>query len=224
MADSKTIFINPVTRIEGHAKISILLGADGKVSDAQFHVNEFRGFEKFCEGRLFTEMPVLTPRICGICPVSHTVAAAKACDDIMAVTPPPAADMQRRLLHHGQLISSHALSFFHLSSPDLLLGWDSDPAARNVLGVAGKFPELAVKGIRLRKFGQEISERFTGKKIHTAGIVPGGVANPIKKEDRDALLAWIPEALETTHAALELFKKYMGANKAEFDSSAISDV
>jgi NAD-reducing hydrogenase large subunit len=220
MADSKTLTINPVTRIEGHAKITIRLGSDGKPADAQFHVNEFRGFERFCEGRMFTEMPVITPRICGICPVSHTVASLKACEDIMRVTPPPAAEMQRKLLHFGQLISSHALSFFHLSSPDMLLGWDSDPATRNILGVAGKFPELAVKGIRLRKFGQEISERLTGKKLHTAGLIPGGVANPVRAEDRDALLAWIPEAMETTQAGLKLFKDFMSKNKAEMDAFA----
>ena len=174
MDNDNTILISPVTRIEGHAKITIMLNPDGSVADAQFHVNEFRGFEKFCEGRLFSEMPSITPRICGICPVSHSVASAKACEMIMGIKPTYTGNLLRRLIHIGQNISSHALSFFHLSSPDFLLGLDSDPAARNIIGIAEKFPDIALRGIRLRKFGQEISERITGKKIHSMGIVPGG--------------------------------------------------
>ena len=164
--DKRTIVINPVTRIEGHAKISLTLDEKGKVSDALFHVDEFRGFEKFCEGRMFTEMPTITPRICGICPTSHTLASVKACEMIMGVQPTYTGNLLRRLMHIGQNLSSHALSFFHLSAPDFLLGYDSDPASRNILGVAEKFPELAKRGIRLRQFGQELSERITGKKIH----------------------------------------------------------
>ena len=204
----KTILINPVTRIEGHSKITIMLSDDGKVTDAKFHVNEFRGFEKFCEGRLFTEMPIITPRICGICPVSHSVTSAKAGEMIMRIKPPYTGTRLRRLIHIGQIISSHALSFFHLSSPDLLLGWDSNPDNRNILGVAEKFPDLAVRGIRLRKFGQEISERLTGKKIHSTGIIAGGMTNPLSEENRQALLAWIPEAIQTTQIGIELIKQY----------------
>src|SRR3990167_1769925 len=169
-AGTNKITIYPVTRIEGHAKITLRLDDKGKVSDAQFHVNEFRGFEKFCEGRIFTEMPTITPRICGICPVSHSVASAKACEMILGIAPAPAGNLLRRVIHLGQMISSHALSFFHLSSPDFLLGWDYDPAKRNILGVAEKYPGVAKKGIRLRKFGQEISERITEKKVHAIGI------------------------------------------------------
>jgi NAD-reducing hydrogenase large subunit len=124
---SKRIVIDPVTRIEGHAKISIFLDDAGNVSDAEFHVVEFRGFEKFCEGRPYGEMPGITPRICGICPVSHLLASAKAGDAIMAVNIPPAADKLRRLMNLGQIVQSHALSFFHLSAPDFLLGWDTPP-------------------------------------------------------------------------------------------------
>src|SRR3954463_15975342 len=130
---AKRILIEPVTRIEGHAKISIYLDDEGNVSDAEFHVVEFRGFEKFCEGRPFSEMPGITPRICGICPVSHLLASAKAGDAIMAVSIPPAAEKLRRLMNLAQFIQSHALSFFHLSGPDLLLGWDSHPARRNLV-------------------------------------------------------------------------------------------
>ena len=150
---NKRIVISPVTRIEGHAKITLRLGDKGQIDDAQFHVNEFRGFEKFCEGRVFTEMPSITPRICGICPVSHSVSSAKACEMILRVEVPYTGTLLRRLMHLGQIISSHALSFFHLSSPDILLGWNYDPAKRNIIGIAEKFPDLAVRGIRLRKFG-----------------------------------------------------------------------
>ena len=156
MSMSQRIIIDPVTRIEGHAKISIFLDDAGNVSDAEFHVVEFRGFEKFCEGRPYSEMPGITPRICGICPVSHLLASAKAGDAIMAVSIPPAADKLRRLMNLGQIIQSHALSFFHLSAPDFLLGWDTPQAKRNVFGLIAANPDLARAGIRLRQFGQEI--------------------------------------------------------------------
>src|SRR5215831_3110111 len=148
----KRITIEPVSRIEGHAKITIQLDDNGKVADTTFHVTQVRGFEKFTEGRPYYEMPGITARICGICPISHQLASAKACDDIMAVAPPPTAVLLRTLIHFAQFVQSHALSFFHLSAPDLLLGFDSDPARRNVLGVVEKHPELAKDGIELRKF------------------------------------------------------------------------
>ena len=218
----KQILISPVTRIEGHAKITIQLDEAGQVSDARFHVNEFRGFEKFCEGRMYTEMPVITPRICGICPVSHTVSSVKACEMIEGIEPTVTGDMIRRLIHLGQNISSHALSFFHLSAPDFLLGYDSEPAKRNILGIAEKYPDIAVRGIRLRKFGQEISERVTGKKIHTSGIVPGGMTFPMKKENRKALLEWIPEAIASAQLGLDIIKRFHGENIAMIDSFATS--
>src|SRR5947207_13750713 len=145
---AKRILIDPVTRIEGHAKISIFMDDEGNVSDAEFHVVEFRGFEKFCEGRPFSEMPGITPRICGICPVSHLLASAKAGDAIMAVNIPPAADKLRKLMNLAQFIQSHALSFFHLSAPDLILGWETSPAERNVFGLMSTQTELARAGIR----------------------------------------------------------------------------
>ena len=178
---SKRIVIEPVTRIEGHAKISIFMDDEGNVSDAEFHVVEFRGFEKFCEGRPFSEMPGITQRICGICPVSHTLASAKAGDAIMAVNIPPAANKLRRLMNLGQFVQSHALSFFHLSAPDFLLGWDTPPAQRNVFGLIASNADLARAGIRLRQFGQEIIEILGGKKIHPAWAVPGGVRNPLDR-------------------------------------------
>jgi len=202
----RTVQISPVTRIEGHAKISIQLDEAGNVQDALFHVNEFRGFEKFCEGRMYTEMPTITPRICGICPTSHTLASVKACE----------------MIHIGQNLSSHALSFFHLSSPDILLGYDSDPAKRNIFGVAEKYPDIAIRGIRLRKFGQEMSERITGKKIHIMGIVPGGMAFPLTEENRKALLEWIPEAIETVQTGIGIIKKFQDENAEMVNSFAIS--
>ncbi|HHR86276.1 MAG TPA: Ni/Fe hydrogenase subunit alpha, partial [Candidatus Acetothermia bacterium] len=163
---NKEIRIDPVTRIEGHAKITIYLDDAGEVNDAHFHVTELRGFEKFCEGRTLWEMPSLTARICGICPVSHILASAKTGDAILAVRIPKAAELLRRLMNAAQFVQSHALSFFYLSAPDMLLGWDSDPAQRNVIGLIGANPDLARKGIRLRSFGQQIIERLGGKKIH----------------------------------------------------------
>lgn len=211
---SRKILIEPVTRIEGHAKISIQLNEDDTVKEARFHVNEFRGFEKFCEGRLYTEMPTITPRICGICPVSHAIASVKACEQIEGLTPSVTGDRLRRLMHLGQLISSHALSFFHLSAPDFIMGFDAEPDIRNIIGVAGKDPELAKRGIRLRKFGQEISERITGKKIHAMGIAPGGMLFPLTEANRIALLDWIPEVKDSAMKGLELIRRYQQENSS----------
>ncbi|MCA9394775.1 MAG: Ni/Fe hydrogenase subunit alpha [Candidatus Omnitrophica bacterium] len=213
----KKITISPVTRIEGHARITLQYDAKGKLDEARFHVNEFRGFEKFCEGRYFTEMPAITPRICGICPVSHAVCSAKAGEGIMRIKPPRIGDQLRRLIQLGQMISSHALSFYHLSSPDMLMGWDCDPDKRNIVGMYEQFPDLVRRGIRLRQFGQEISMYITGKKIHTMGVVCGGMSIPLKEEAREALLKWIPEALETLDMSLELYKGYYEKNKEELN-------
>src|ERR1700757_3654444 len=210
---SKRIIIDPVTRIEGHAKISIFLDDEGNVADAQFHVVEFRGFEKFCEGRPVAEMAGITPRICGICPVSHLLASAKAGDAIMAVDIPPAADKLRRLMNLGQIVQSHALSFFHLSAPDFLLGWETPPEKRNFFGIIAADPELARAGIRLRQFGQEIIELLGGKKIHPAWAVPGGVRSPLSQEGREKIRTWLPEAYVTTEIAFDLFKKALDNHK-----------
>lgn len=221
-SQTRQILINPVTRIEGHAKITIQLNDDGLVDWARFHVDEFRGFEKFCEGRLYTEMPTITPRICGICPVSHSIASAKACDMIQGIQPAYTGHLLRKLMHLGQNISSHALSFFHLSSPDFLLGYDSPPATRNIIGLSEKYPEIALKGIRLRKFGQEISERITGKKIHAMGIVPGGIGMPLTADNRLALQQWIPEALEAVQTGIRIIKQFHQDNAEMVQSFAAS--
>jgi NAD-reducing hydrogenase large subunit len=218
MAERRTIVIDPVTRIEGHAKITLHLDEQGEVSDARFHVTQFRGFEKLCEGRPFTEMPSLMARICGICPVSHLVASAKACDALLAVRIPPAARKLRRMFNMAQIVQSHALSVFHLSSPDLLLGMDADPAKSNLWGVFEKDPQLARDGIRLRQFGQQIIERLGGKRIHPAWVVPGGVSAPLSLEDRDAILGTIPEALEIALRTLAWFKKTITGFREEITS------
>jgi NAD-reducing hydrogenase large subunit len=212
---SQRIVIDPVTRIEGHAKISIYMDDAGNVADAEFHVVEFRGFEKFCEGRPYPEMPGITQRICGICPVSHTLASARAGDAIMSVSIPPAADKLRRLMNLGQFIQSHALSFFHLSAPDFLLGWDTPPARRNVFGLIQSNTDLARAGIRLRQFGQEIIEVLGGKKIHPSWAVPGGVQSNLTAAGRAKIRAWLPEAYATTKTALDLFKKTLETHQRE---------
>jgi NAD-reducing hydrogenase large subunit len=172
-------------------------------------VTQFRGFEKLCEGRPFYEMPALMARICGICPVSHLIASAKACDAILAVRIPETAEKLRRIMNLAQIVQSHALSFFHLSSPDFLLGMDSDPAKRNIFGVAAHSPELARDGVRLRKFGQEIIELLGGKRIHPAWVVPGGVSEPLKVEYRDQILKSIPEAKDIVFRTLGWFKRQL---------------
>jgi NAD-reducing hydrogenase large subunit len=203
----RDIVIDPVTRIEGHAKITLKLNDGGEVVDAMFHVTQFRGFEKFCEGRPLTEMPSLMARTCGICPVSHLTASAKACDALLAVQIPETAANLRRVMNLAQLVQSHALSFFHLSSPDLLMGFDADPAKRHLFGVMQENPQLARDGIRLRQIGQTVIEILGGKKIHPPWAVPGGVNKPLAAEDRDKMLAMLPEALEIAQRTLLWYKR-----------------
>jgi len=215
MNKARKITINPISRLEGHGKVTIHLDDRGEVRAARFHVTQFRGFERFCEGRPYEEMPIITQRICGICPVSHQLASAKACDAILGEEIPETAKNLRRLLHMGQFIQSHALHFFHLASPDLLLGWDADPAERNVVGVIGAFPDIAKKGIMLRKFGQDVIQALGGKKIHPAFSVPGGVINALQPEDRDRLLGGFDEAYEACRAGIELIKAWTLENREE---------
>lgn len=205
---SKTIVINPVSRIEGHGKVTIQLDEAGNVADAKFNVTQFRGFEKFCEGRVFWEMPVITPRICGICPVSHHLAAAKACDAILGVELTRPAKLLRELLHMGQTLQSHALHFFHLASPDLLLGMDADPAKRNVIGLIAENPEVAIKGVKLRSLGQTIIQKLGGKKVHPNCAIPGGMNAALARGDRDHFLKQIDWAIADAQAAIVIIKNY----------------
>jgi NAD-reducing hydrogenase large subunit len=212
------ILIDPVTRIEGHAKISVFLDDSGHVSDARFHVTEFRGFETFCEGRLIWEMPALCARVCGICPVSHLIASSKAGDAILGVQIPPAAEKLRRLANLAQIVQSHALSFFHLSSPDLLLGFDAPPEERNLFALASSHPDMARAGIRLRGYGQAVLGQLTGRRIHPSWAVPGGVRWPLTADARDELSAGVAEQIDATRRAIEVYRTGLDRFEAEVRS------
>ncbi len=209
---AQKITIEPVTRIEGHAKVTIHLKEDGSVEHAYFHVNEFRGFEKFCEGRLVQEMPQITPRICGICPVSHHLAAAKAGDAVLGCPPPRPAALLRELMHMGQVIQSHGMHFFELAGPDLILGFDHDPATRNVVGLVQADPELTLKAVRLRKFGQSIISALGERSVHPTFAVPGGVSHAFTIDARDSLLAQLDEQIATIQTGLQIATRWVEAN------------
>ena len=215
---SRRIVIQPVTRIEGHAKISIQLDDAGRVESARFHVTEFRGFEKLCEGRPFHEMPGLMSRVCGICTVSHVLASSKAGDRLLGVEAPAAAVKQRRLLNYAQVLQSHALSFFHLSAPDLLLGMDTPPAQRNILGLLERDPSFLRRGIRLRQFGQRVIELAGGKKVHPLWSGPGGVHHRFTVEQRDEILRSIPEAIASVTLALGRLKGLLDSLQPEVEN------
>lgn len=218
---AQKITIEPVTRIEGHAKITIRLNDDGSVEHAYLHVNEFRGFEKFCEGRMVFEMPNITPRICGICPVSHHLAAAKAADVVLGLNPPRTASLLRELMHMGQIIQSHGMHFFELAGPDLLLGWDRDPATRNVIGIIQANPALALKAVNLRKFGQDIIYTLGGRRIHPTFAVPGGVNKALSAEGRDNILAGVDEAIDTIQIGLSIMKDWAEKNAEDINKFAV---
>jgi NAD-reducing hydrogenase large subunit len=208
------ITIEPITRIEGHARVTINVDDAGQVEHAYLHVDQFRGFEKFSQGRMFFEMPSITPRICGICPVSHHLASAKACDMIAGVEPPRPAKLLRELMHMGQYIQSHSMHFFHLASPDLVLGFDADPKIRNVVGIIEAAPELALKAVKLRKYGQEvISVLSGGRRIHPKFAVPGGVNKALTLKERDQLLAPIDDMISYMQEGLALAKGWFEANQ-----------
>ena len=217
---NKIITIDPVTRIEGHARISIHLNDSGAVEEAIFHVTQLRGFEKFVEGRPFHEMPSLMARICGICPVSHLTASAKACDMLMSIRIPPVAAKLRAVMNLAQIAQSHALSFFYLSSPDLLLGMDAEPAERNIVGVHKVDPELAMRGIKLRKCGQQIIEMLGGKRIHPGWVVAGGVNSPLTPEHHQQILNMLPEATKLAEETLEWFEERALSFRDEIEAFA----
>ena len=206
---SRRIVISPVTRVEGHGKVTILLDEDNKVQQARLHIVEFRGFERFIQGRPYWEMPVAVQRLCGICPVSHHLCAAKAVDWIVGgENLTPTAEKMRRLMHYGQMFQSHVLHFFHLCSPDLLFGFDADPTIRNIIGVAAEYPELAKQGILMRKYGQEVIKATAGKKIHGTGAIPGGINKNLSIAERDELLADLDQMIEWSRGAVKIAKDY----------------
>lgn len=218
---AQKITIEPVTRIEGHAKVTIRMNADGNVDHAYMHVNEFRGFEKFCEGRMVFEMPLITPRICGICPVSHHLASAKAGDAVFGAEPPRTASLLRELMHMGQIVQSHGMHFFELAGPDLLLGFDADPAIRNVAGLLAANPELTVKAVNLRKWGQEIIHILGGRRVHPNFAVPGGVNKALSAAERETILAGYEEAIATIQVGLAIMKDWAEKNMEDINKFGV---
>ncbi len=217
---AQKLTIEPVTRIEGHARVTIHLNGQGKVEQTFFHVDEFRGVEKFSEGRPYFEMTQITQRICGICPVSHHLASAKAGDGVAGVDPPRPAKLLRELLHMGQIVQSHSMHFFHLAAPDLVLGFDADPAIRNVVGIIQANPQLALKAVNLRRYGQQIIERLGGKRVHPYFAVPGGVNAPLSPKDRDEIAAERETMLGYVKEAVSIAKGWIGANQKLVDTFA----
>ena len=218
---TKKITIEPVTRIEGHAKVTIHMNENNTVDRAYMHVNEFRGFEKFCEGRLYFEMPQITARICGICPVSHHLAAAKAGDALTGQTPPRPANLLRELMHMGQIIQSHGMHFFELAGPDLLLGFDANPETRNIVGLINANPELTVKAVQLRKFGQEIIKTLGGRRIHPVFAIPGGVNKALTQQERDGILKNSDAAIDTLRIGLQIIKEWAERNMEDINKFAV---
>lgn len=213
----KRVVIEPVSRVEGHGKVTLLLDAHGRVQQARLHIVEFRGFERFIQGRPFWEVPTLVQRLCGICPVSHLLAASKACDPFVIghqrIT--PTAEKLRRLLHVAQVLQSNALHFFHLASPDLLFGFDDAVAHRNIVGVLQDHRELGLQGIKIRKFGQEVIRTLTGKRVHGTGSVPGGFNRALATADRDALRAEVGQIIDWCAAALTLARDLFLGSQGE---------
>jgi NAD-reducing hydrogenase large subunit len=219
----KRIVIDPVTRVEGHGKVTLLLDEDNHVQQARLHIVEFRGFERFIQGRPYWELPVLVQRLCGICPVSHHLAAAKAIDQLVGVNPEdltPTADKIRRLLHFGQTLQSHALHFFHLASPDLLFGFESDVAKRNVVAVLQEHTDIGLQGVKLRKYGQEVIRMVSGKRVHGSCAIAGGVNKSLSKEERDYLLTDIEQMIEWSEQAVALIEKVHCSNREFHDAFA----
>lgn len=225
---SRKITIDPITRVEGHGRVTIHLDANGKVEDAFLHIVEFRGFERFIQGHPYWEAPVLVQRLCGICPVSHHLAAAKAIDQLAGVDPEhlsPTATKLRRLMHYGQIFQSHALHFFYLASPDILFGLEAPTEKRNFFAVAMENPDLARKGILMRKFGQEIIKAIAGKRIHGIAAVPGGMYKTFELAERDYFLDGkeipsIDTMIEWNLAILTYIKAYHDNHRHLLDTFA----
>jgi len=217
----RRVAIDPLSRVEGHGKVTILLDEQHRVHQVRLHIVEFRGFEKFIEGRPYWEIPVMVQRLCGICPVSHHLVASKAMDLVLgAHRITRSAEKIRRLMHYGQVMQSHALHFFHLSSPDLLFGFDSEANLRNIVGVAQAHPDIAKKGVLLRKFGQEVIRVTSGKRVHGTGSVPGGMNKHVSRADRDLLRSDVGQMLAWALDAVNLAKQLHAQNPVLYNSFA----
>lgn len=219
----KRVVIDPVSRVEGHGKVSLLLDENNQIQQARLHIVEFRGFEKFIQGRPYWELPVMVQRLCGICPVSHHLAAAKAIDQLVGIDPdtlPVSADKLRRLLHFGQVLQSHALHFFHLSSPDLLFGFESEISKRSVVAVLADYPDIGLQGVKLRKYGQEVIRMVSGKRVHGTAAIPGGMNKALNQQERDYLLTDIDQIIAWSQAAVELIQKVHCSHLPFYDQFA----
>jgi NAD-reducing hydrogenase large subunit len=222
VAGLRRIAIDTVSRVEGHGKVTILLDERNQVHQVRLHIVEFRGFERFIQGRPYWEVPVTVQRLCGICPVSHHLAASKALDHVVgAARLTPTAEKIRRLMHYGQILQSHALHFFYLASPDLLFGFDSDMSRRNIVGVAAAHPDTARRGVLLRKFGQEVIRITAGKRVHGTGSIPGGVNKAVTEEERDFLLADIYQIVGWSRDAVQMIKHMHAQNPALYNSFGV---
>jgi F420-non-reducing hydrogenase large subunit len=214
----KTLVIQPVSRIEGHAKVTIQLNDAGDVDDARVNVIELRGFEKFCVGKPVEEMPRITTRICGVCPWSHHLASAKANDAVFGVEPAPAGVKLRRLCNSIAYMEEHILHFYILGGPDFVMGPSTDYPTRNVIGIVGAAPEIARQVVKVRHMCAKMLEMIAGKSIHPDAAVPGGFSKPLQKEERDALLPMAQECLELAKFSIKfakenIFPKYLDAVK-----------
>jgi len=204
----RTITIDPVTRIEGHARVLVHYGDDGSVASAAMVVDELRGFERILVGMEASQMPLITGRICGVCPSAHHLASVHALDDAAGVTPPPAAKLMRELLYMGHIIHSHTLGLFVLEGPDLVFGFDSDVAKRNIVGVVQAAPEVAKKALRLRTLGQKVNEAVGGRGVHPVTAVVGGMSFRMDESLRRTLQGWVDEAM-TLVVELAAFAKQL---------------
>ena len=214
----KQIVIQPVTRIEGHAKVTIQLDDTGNVADTKVSVVELRGFEKFCIGRPVEELPRIVTSICGVCPWSHHLASAKTNDTVFGVTPPPAGKKLRDLCNSIAFTEEHILHFFFLAGADFVMGPDADYSVRNVIGIAQNNPEIGKKVVRNRHLGAEMLEIVSGKAIHPVTAVPGGYSKPLTQEERDQVLPMAEEVLEFAKFAVkfakeDIFPKYLDTVK-----------
>jgi F420-non-reducing hydrogenase large subunit len=202
----KKIVIQPVTRLEGHAKVTIMLDDSGNVEDTMVHIIELRGFEKFCIGRPVEELPRITTSICGVCPWSHHLASAKACDAVFGVEIPPAGRKLRELCNSIAFTEEHILHFYFLAGADFVMGPDADYSVRNVIGIAQKFPEIGKKVIRNRHLGARMLEIISGKSIHPVTAVPGGYSKVLTSEERDKALEMAKEVLEFAKFSMDYAK------------------
>ncbi len=203
---TRTLLIEPVSRVEGHARVTVETDTAGRVKGARFHVEEFRGFERFCEGRMFWEMPLIVGRICGICPTSHHLASVKTCDDLLELEIPPTAKMLRELMLLGEVISSHAIHWFYLAAPDFLIP-DAAPAERSLIGLAKRQPEMVGRAVELRHMAQRIVTEVGGHPVQPVTAIPGGMSQPLSPAARHRLLKATEGIIEHGVFGLEIAKK-----------------